>query len=91
MFFEPMLRYLLIPAIFLLITILYPLFGRFYRHFATKSLNKKVSNVKDLKKVSFKERIKNILGYMKKHPIKSVIGLLFILLVIFVLAIGTKI
>jgi len=51
MFFEPMLRYLLIPAIFLLITFLYPLFGRFYRHFATKSLNKKVSNVKDLKKV----------------------------------------
>ena len=46
---------------------------------------------KDLRKVSFKERIKNILGYMKKHPIKSVIGLLFILLVIFVLAIGTKI
>ena len=46
---------------------------------------------KDLKKVSFKERIKNIFGYMKKHPIKSVIGLLFILLVIFVLAIGTKI
>ena len=27
---------------------------------------------KDLKKVSFKERIKNILGYMKKHPIKTV-------------------
>lgn len=46
---------------------------------------------KDLKKVPFKEKIKNRFDYMKKHPIKSVIGLLFILLVIFVLVMGTRI
>lgn len=46
---------------------------------------------KDMNKVTLKERVKNIFNYIKKHPIKSIIGLLFIMLVVFVLLIGTKI
>ena len=46
---------------------------------------------KDINKVTLKERVKNIFNYIKKHPIKSIIGLLFIMLVVFVLLIGTKI
>lgn len=49
MFFEPMMRFLLLPALLLLATFLYPLFGRFYRHFAKKSLKKRKRKLKDLK------------------------------------------
>lgn len=46
---------------------------------------------KDIEKTSLKDRIKNSFNYIKKHPIKSLIGLLFLLLIVFVLLIGTKI
>ena len=49
MFFEPMMRFLLLPALLLLATFLYPLFGRFYRHFAKKSLKKRKRKLTDLK------------------------------------------
>ena len=44
-----MMRFLLLPALLLLATFLYPLFGRFYRHFAKKSLKKRKRKLKDLK------------------------------------------
>ena len=49
MFFEPMLRFLVVPALFLLLTFLYPLFGRLYKRFASKSLKKRKNKVADLK------------------------------------------
>lgn len=49
MFFEPMLRFLVVPALFLLLTFLYPLFGRLYKRFASKSLRKRKDKVADLK------------------------------------------
>lgn len=49
MFLEPMMRFLLLPSLLLLVTFLYPLFGRFYRFFAKKSLKKRKHKVEDLK------------------------------------------
>ena len=47
MFFEPMMRFLLLLALLLLATFLYPLFGRFYHHFAKKSLKKRKRKVEN--------------------------------------------
>lgn len=68
-----------------------------------KSLEKSLSEVnrayygykyvsdKDLKKITIKERYNNFIKNIKKHPIKSFIGLLFILLLLFILIFGTRI
>ncbi len=50
MFFEPMLRFLILPIIVLVVTLLYPLIGRFYRHFAKNSIRKRKQKLEELKK-----------------------------------------
>ena len=50
MFWEPMFRLVVLPTIVMLLTFIYPLFGRIIRHFGKKSLKKTKAKIKRIKR-----------------------------------------
>lgn len=50
MFWEPMFRMVVLPTIVMLLTFIYPLFGRIIRHFGKKSLKKTKAKIKRIKR-----------------------------------------
>ena len=50
MFWEPMFRMVVLPTIVMLLTFIYPLFGRIIRHFGKRSLKKTKAKIKRIKR-----------------------------------------
>ena len=50
MFWEPMFRMVVLPTIVMLLTFIYPFFGRIIRHFGKKSLTKTKAKIKRIKR-----------------------------------------
>lgn len=61
MFIEPMLRYILLPVIILIVSLLAPLILRFYRKRAKKKIKQKKSELRNLKqnRVSLQNQVKS--------------------------------